>query len=126
MPIAVLTVNRDRMLVDDLATFDASGSSDPDGRVRQYFFDYGDGSDSGWVFDPVITHTYTSEGDFEIRLYVRDESGAQNAEPAVVNLVVERTKSGDDGSPGMASYAAIAALATVAAAGTVVRRRRCC
>ena len=126
MPIALLSVNKDRMDLDEIANFDASDSSDPDGRVRQYFFDYGDGTDSGWVFDPVITHRYSSEGDYEVRLYVRDEGGAQNAIPAMVELVVEGRDTGDNGSPGMAAIAALAALATVAAAGAAARGRRCC
>ena len=126
MPVAVLSANKDRMDLDEVATFDASDSSDPDGRVRQYFFDYGDGSDSGWVFDPVITHRYSSEGDYEVRLYVRDESGAQNDVPPMVEMVVEGRDTGDDGSPGMAAFAALAALVTGAVAGMTARRRRCC
>ena len=57
---------------------------------------------------------------------MRDESGAQNDVPPMVEMVVEGRDTGDDGSPGMAAFAALAALVTGAVAGMTARRRRCC
>jgi hypothetical protein len=103
---------------------DASDSTDPDGRVRQYFFDYGDGTDSGWGFSPTINHTYGSRGSYEVRLYVRDEAGAQNEEPVVMEITVEdKETDGDDGVPSLTFPAVIVAVLAVAVLATILSRR---
>jgi PKD repeat protein len=53
--------------------FDGSGSSDPDGTVDSYAWDFGDGStDTG----ATPSHTYTSQGKFPVTLTVTDNLGA--------------------------------------------------
>jgi len=115
-PVARLVVLMTEITAGDTAKLDGSTSTDPDGRVRQFFFDYGDGTDSGWIFSPSINHTYTQKGTYELRLYVRDETGAQNLEPSMVVLDVEGAGDGDDGddTPTLPAWAAILALASVA------------
>jgi hypothetical protein len=122
MPTAVLTVNRDKARVGENFALDASDSEDSDGRVRQYFFDYGDGTDSGWIFMTYVNHTYTEKGDYEIRLYVRDEGGAQNEEPAIVIVTVTGGGSKQDPSPGPGVV--LVGLALVAMAVMTLRARR--
>jgi PKD repeat protein len=56
-PVAVLSVTPDRGLAPLSVTADATGSSDPDGTVASYTFDFGDGTVVGPQASPVATHT---------------------------------------------------------------------
>lgn len=55
------------------ASFDASGSSDPDGSVASYAWDFGDGSTGTGA---TATHTYAAAGTYSVKLTVTDNSGA--------------------------------------------------
>ncbi len=121
-PQAILKVSEEEIKTDDEVTLDASDSADTDGRIRQYFFDYGDGTDSGWTFFATVNHTYTDSGEYEVRLYVRDEAEAQNQDPTIVTIKVIRRESGEESSPGPAALMALMVLAIVAF--TLVLHRR--
>jgi PKD repeat protein len=56
-----------------LASFDASGSSDVDGTIASYAWDFGDGA-SGTGVTP--THSYTASGTYPVTLTVTDDDGA--------------------------------------------------
>jgi|GEM_PF-4968863 len=60
-------------------TFDASASSDPDGKIKQYKFDFGDGTDSGWIVAAKTTHAYKKTGTFKAKVIVKDAQGAEVA-----------------------------------------------
>jgi len=64
-------------------TFDASGSRDPDGRIVRYTWSFGDG-DSG--SGETVTHTYTSQGTYTVRLTVRDDEGAEDQTSRTVTI----------------------------------------
>jgi len=57
-------------------SFSAAGSSDPDGSIAGYAWDFGDGS-SGSGSAP--THAYSASGTFTVRLTVTDNQGATGA-----------------------------------------------
>jgi len=78
-PVAILRVNPSNLEPFQTATFDGSDSYDPDGRVVAYFFDFGDGVNSGWISREVVTHSYNREGRFIAKLKVRDNSGLESA-----------------------------------------------
>jgi len=61
-------------LVNEAVTFDASGSSDPDGAgIADYHWVFGDGSDA---HGRLVTHAYAAPGDYVVTLYVTDNDGA--------------------------------------------------
>ncbi|MGD9170414.1 MAG: PKD domain-containing protein, partial [Candidatus Thiodiazotropha sp.] len=60
-------------VVNEQVQFDGSGSSDPDGSIVSYDWDFGDGSNSSGVKP---THTYTSKGTYNVTLTVTDNSNA--------------------------------------------------
>ena len=59
-------------LVDEAVSFDSSGSSDPDGTIVAYDWNFGDGSSSN---GSKATHTYTTAGTYNITLTVTDDAG---------------------------------------------------
>jgi hypothetical protein len=76
----------------DTVTFDGSYSYDPDGSVVDYWFDYGDGFDSGWTSNATSQYIYASDlapGTYYARLRVRDDDGNisewSTSAPIVVN-----------------------------------------
>ncbi len=63
--------------------FDASGSSDSDGLISSYAWDYGDGnSGSGQL----ASHSFTSSGDYTVTLTVIDDGGATDSQSQVVTV----------------------------------------
>jgi PKD repeat protein len=52
---------------------DASGSSDPDGSIDSYEWDWGDGTGASGV---TPTHTYAAPGEYTVTLQVTDDRGA--------------------------------------------------
>jgi len=75
-PTAYLERRPTTAKVNETVTFNASGSSDPDGSVYRYFFDFGDGTGSGWTYDPVATHSYDEPGYFTTKVKVEDDQEA--------------------------------------------------
>ena len=59
--------------VGELIEFDGSASSDPDGTIASYAWDFGDGS-TGTGATP--THAYLQAGTFTVALTVTDNQGA--------------------------------------------------
>ncbi|MFT4220214.1 MAG: PKD domain-containing protein [Microbacterium sp.] len=57
-----------------VCTFDASASSDPEGLLVSYEWDFGDG-ESQTTSGPSTTRTYQAEGTFTVQLTVADGSG---------------------------------------------------
>src|SRR5207245_7934450 len=56
-------------------TFDASTSTDPDGSIASYAWDFGDGSSGTGV---QASHVFAAKGTFGIRLTVVDSDGLSN------------------------------------------------
>ncbi|MFQ6108181.1 MAG: PKD domain-containing protein, partial [Candidatus Aminicenantales bacterium] len=63
--------------------FDASSSSDPDGRIVSYEWDFGDGNTSSGVS---TFHTYTSRGEFLVELKVIDNNGLSDTATSKVRI----------------------------------------
>ena len=57
-------------------TFDGSRSFDPDGEIREFFWDFGDGQTAS---GGIATHAYKKPGTYTAMLTVRDNTGHQSA-----------------------------------------------
>jgi LysM repeat protein len=66
-------------------TFDATGSSDPDGTIIKYEWDFGDGSEPG--SGETIIHGYTSIDAYVIVLTITDNCNATSQDTAEVTIV---------------------------------------
>ena len=72
--------------------FSASGSTDSDGTIVSYDWDFGDGqSGSG----EVISHTYQSAGNFTAILTVTDDKGAIDTDSVVIAVSASGSESGN-------------------------------
>ncbi|MBI3803657.1 MAG: PKD domain-containing protein [Nitrospirae bacterium] len=63
--------------------FDASTSTDPDGSITSYAWDFGDGTAGT---DQIIDHTYTSAGSYTAALTVTDNDHAQASLSRVISV----------------------------------------
>jgi PKD repeat protein len=101
-------------------TFDGTASSDPDGSIAAYTWDFGDGSPA--ATGAVVNHTFTATGILQVTLTVADAAGLQHSfsQPITVldangtfscqlGLVNERLASctGSDGRFRVTNYANI-------------------
>ena len=66
-------------------TFDGSGSTDTDGMIIKYEWDFGDGSPTG--NGETISHGYTSVGSFVATLTITDDCSATAQDTAEVTIV---------------------------------------
>ena len=73
-----------------LVTFDATGSSDPDGDPLTYVWDFGDGSPVTETTTITTTHTYGTDGVFTAILRAKDPLGAVSS-PATLVVNVGNT-----------------------------------
>ena len=76
-PTATLLTDRISVRPNEDVMFFATNSFDNDGRVDRYFFNFGDGSNSGWTALSIFTHKY-SFGTHYASLTVMDDYGATN------------------------------------------------
>ena len=72
LPTAAFSATPNNLSVN----FDASGSSDPDGSITSYAWDFGDGS-TGTGVNP--THPYAASGTYTVTLTVTDNNGGQDS-----------------------------------------------
>ncbi len=76
LPLAMLSVSSDVFRPGQSVAFDASESTDPDGRgLASFTFDFGDGSPRKTSSLPTITHTYETVGLYLARVDVEDVDG---------------------------------------------------
>ena len=80
-PTASFSVTQSALTV----TVDGSSSTDPDGSIASYAWDFGDGATAAGVD---ATHTYAVAGAYSVALTVTDNGGASSASTQVVSAVI--------------------------------------
>lgn len=77
LPIAKVKFTPESPLAGDAIRFDASESSDPDGQITQYEWDWtNDGTFDASFTEPTALHPFGSAGEFTVRLRVTDNANA--------------------------------------------------
>ncbi len=71
--------------VPHVVTFDATGSSYPEGRIISYKWDFGDGSNSRFD-DSQIAYEYTRVGEFIANVTVKADDGSEDTSEVIVNI----------------------------------------
>jgi hypothetical protein len=79
-PVAVLDVDPDVANIGNDVWLYGTNSYDPDGSVAAFFFDFGDGQNSGWLNYPTVAslHPYSASGEYWTKLKVRDNLGLES------------------------------------------------
>ena len=76
-PNAVLAASTTETKTGQPVAFDGSGSTDADGTVVYWSFDFGDGSGTGWTTKDKAVHAYTVPGEFRVRLTAQDNGAGE-------------------------------------------------
>jgi large repetitive protein len=74
-PQAHIQVEKNNLCPDEIIVFDASASTDSDGNIVQYWWDFGDGKQAEGVR---VTHQYAEPGRYIVVLRVEDDSAQAN------------------------------------------------
>jgi len=72
-------------------TFTTS-TTDPDGDDIYYLFDWGDGTDSGWLDTGEAKHTWDNEDDYEIKVMAKDEHNGESVWSDPHSISIPRAK----------------------------------
>ena len=85
----------DQAVTASVVSFDGGASADPDGRVTQWDWTFGDG---GTASGQTVSHAYRAPGTYEVRLRVIDDSGAPlNTDEDLMTVVINATPVADAG-----------------------------
>ena len=92
-PVASFTFS-----VSDLtANFDGSDSTDADGTIASYSWDFGDSTPNGSGVTP--SHTYAAAGTYTVVLTVTDDDGDTDTDTQSVTVTAEKSGGGGGGGP---------------------------
>jgi parallel beta-helix repeat protein len=84
-PIANFTYIPLNPIINQTVTFNASNSSDSDGTITNFEWDFGDGNTTNTT-EGIITYFYTSAEDYTVNLTVTDDEGATNSTSKVITV----------------------------------------
>ena len=83
-PLVHFDYSPDRSKPNEVVTFDASSSFDPNGKIVKYSWEFGDGTTGEGV---VVKHPYTSDGEYSTTLTVTDSEGTKVSQTRLVTVI---------------------------------------
>lgn len=83
-PVASFIYFPDRSKADEVVTFDASSSFDPDGEVVKYSWEFGDGAKGNGI---KVKHAYASPGEYDVILDITDSQGKTEKLTRMVTVI---------------------------------------
>ena len=86
LPIALFTYDPLQPLADGSVSFSAIASSDPDGNITNYEWDFGDGESARGALKSSCRHIYSIAGKFLVNLTVTDNEGDKSYKTAQVDV----------------------------------------
>jgi PKD repeat protein/sugar lactone lactonase YvrE len=89
-PYADLNLTQNRTLPGYPLLFNASGSSDTDGWIAEYLWDFGDGTLENTTTTGYIHHVFSSAGIYTVNLTVIDDDGLISSVAETVTVVVRQ------------------------------------
>ncbi|UCH89308.1 MAG: PKD domain-containing protein [Thermoplasmata archaeon] len=99
-PDAKAKVTKTTVDEDEGLTFDAVDSTDTtsDMPLLKYYWDFGDGMNSGWINDTSISYSYTKKNSYTVTLIVKDDNNVTDSETLgiVVNNVAPTADAGSN------------------------------
>ncbi|MCK4250892.1 right-handed parallel beta-helix repeat-containing protein [candidate division WOR-3 bacterium] len=96
-PVPSFSYSPENPVVNQTMTFDASNSTDIDGTIISYEWDFGDGNITNTA-DEIITHSYSLADDYIVNLTVTDDGGLTNSTSKTVTVNPVATAVFDTGS----------------------------
>jgi len=87
-PVARLQSDKILVRPNQALTFIATNSSD-DRRVDKYFYDYGDGQNTGWITLSIFEHEYALTGTYQASVRVMDDFGTISNNTAALTIDVQ-------------------------------------
>ncbi len=97
-PLASFTYTPENPVINQTITFNASNSTDPDGTIEKYEWDFGDGNITNTT-EAIITHSYSQAGDYVVNLTVTDDEGAKNTASKTITVSPLEKLIFDTGAP---------------------------
>ncbi|MGB7533163.1 MAG: PQQ-binding-like beta-propeller repeat protein [Halobacteriota archaeon] len=82
-PVGAFNISRKYPIINEETIFNASPSYDPDGFIKKYKWDFGDGANAT---GKVVTHTYHETGNYNVTLNVTDYYGLTNTTTKTVSV----------------------------------------
>lgn len=92
VPVANLEVDQTEIYTNEQVNFSALNSTDIDGVLVEYNFDFGDGSSSGWIQTKTASHIYTDGNVYTVKLTVKDDDGNISTNVAELEITVKTRK----------------------------------
>ncbi len=102
-------------------SFNTTGTSDPDGTVATYAWDFGDGSSGS---GPSPSHTYSSSGSLTVKLTVTDNSGSTASSSSTVMIKAAPSSSSGTASVPLYWFGIIVAIVAAMLGGGFFYFRR--
>lgn len=87
-PTANLWTDKTLVRLNQNVTFVGASSQD-DQRIDKYFYDFGDGTNSGWTTSTLFNHTYASVGNYNASLNVIDDFNTTSQNVATATVAVQ-------------------------------------